>query len=252
MSSPTPVQSFIGGIGLSLPVHALLVLNGNVFGISGFLHRAVLGGKEPACAVLGLVLGGASLIATVTFFVTGVITAQFMPGDLPLTSKMDWSLGKNGQSLLATHLAASALLCFFATRSRASAKNGPTASESRLRSRLLVFLTTGFQFALALRFSNLSEPTRVLSFLGLPLSPSFDPSLAFLAAGALPTSVILYRYFFDKKLIVGAALFGIGWGLAGICPGPGLVNLGRALSTGSGIAPVSTWLVGVTLGGLLA
>lgn len=54
----TPVQSFLGGIGLSLPVHALLLLNGNVFGISGFLHHAMQGGTEAMVAVSGLVLGG--------------------------------------------------------------------------------------------------------------------------------------------------------------------------------------------------
>lgn len=56
---PTYLQSFVGGVGLALPVHTLLVLNGNVFGISGFLHRAVRGQVEGAVSVLGLVLGGA-------------------------------------------------------------------------------------------------------------------------------------------------------------------------------------------------
>jgi len=58
MSSPTPLQSFLGGLGLAMPVYALLLLNGTVFGISGFLHRAVLGGKEGITAVAGLVFGG--------------------------------------------------------------------------------------------------------------------------------------------------------------------------------------------------
>lgn len=58
MSSPTPLQSFLGGLGIPLPVHALLVLNGNVFGISGFLHGAVRGSKEAVAAVAGLILGG--------------------------------------------------------------------------------------------------------------------------------------------------------------------------------------------------
>jgi len=60
-SSPTPLQSFLGGVGLALPVHVLLVMNGNIFGISGFLHRAVRGGKEAAAAVAGLFLGGISV-----------------------------------------------------------------------------------------------------------------------------------------------------------------------------------------------
>ncbi|KAG6874240.1 hypothetical protein C0995_003786 [Termitomyces sp. Mi166 len=291
MSSPTPVQSFIGGVGLSLPVHALLLLNGNVFGISGFVHRAVLCGKEPAFTILGLILGGAyiglleghgpspfqhgigrvalsgflvgfgsklsngctsghmicglsrlslrSLVATLTFFVTGVITVQLLPSELPSAGITDWSLGPHGKALLATQVVISALLSSLLTTSRPAAKDASAPQESRSISRLLVCLATGLEFALALRLSNLSEPTRVLSFLSLPFSPSFDPSLAFLAAGALPTSTILYQFFrgsekpllggrwtipkggvFDMKLIGGAALFGVGWGLAGICRKP--------------------------------
>jgi len=76
----------------------------------------------------------------------------------------------------------------------------------------------------------------VLSFLLLPVHQSFDPSLAFLAAGAVPVSVFLYHFCLgsekprlggpwtvpkggqiDAKLIIGAALFGVGWGMAGVC-----------------------------------
>jgi len=323
MSSPTPIQSFLGGIGLSLPVHALLLLNGNVFGISGFLHRAIRGGKEAAAAVSGLVLGGAyigllerdgpqllklgigrialagllvglgsklsngctsghmicgvsrfslrSVVATVTFFITGVLTAQVFHADLPPTRSMDWTLGPNGQVLLAMQAVISALLYSWVTSSRPSPPNESAPPKPQSISRILVFLATSFDFALALRSSNLSEPTRVLSFLSLPFRSSFDPSLAFLAVGALPTSIVLYHGFrgsekpllgglwsiprggsIDLKLVGGAALFGIGWGLAGICPGPGLVNLGRALSSGSGILPAAVWLASVVVGGLFA
>lgn len=58
MSSPTPIQSLIGGMGIPLAAHELLVLNGNVFGISGFLHRAVKGSTEGLAGAFGLVLGG--------------------------------------------------------------------------------------------------------------------------------------------------------------------------------------------------
>lgn len=58
MSSSTPLQSFLGGLGLAVPVYSLLFLNGNVFGISGFLNQAVRGGKEAIAAVAGLVSGG--------------------------------------------------------------------------------------------------------------------------------------------------------------------------------------------------
>ena len=92
------------------------------------------------------------------------------------------------------------------------------------------------QFALALQLSGLTDPIRVISFLLLPLHKAFDPSLAFLAAGALPLAIGLYRYGrgnevpalggkwgipkggpIDLKLLAGAAIFGVGWGMAGIC-----------------------------------
>lgn len=50
--------SFVGGLGLAFPTHALLLLNGSTLGISGFMHRAVRGGKEEFLALTGLVLGG--------------------------------------------------------------------------------------------------------------------------------------------------------------------------------------------------
>ena len=61
MSPPTPLQSFLGGIGLSLPVHVLLLLNGSVLGIAGFIHRGVLGHAEAASSLVGLILGGAAV-----------------------------------------------------------------------------------------------------------------------------------------------------------------------------------------------
>lgn len=101
---------------------------------------------------------------------------------------------------------------------------------------MLAPLITGFHFALALRLSGLTDPTRVLSFLLLPFHRAFDPSLAFLAVGALPLNLLLYHYArgneqprlggtwcipkpgeIDVKLIVGAAIFGVGWGLTGVC-----------------------------------
>jgi hypothetical protein len=59
MSNPTPLQSFLGGVGLAIPIQCQLVLNGSVLGISGFLHNAVRGRKEALAAVAGFLTGGA-------------------------------------------------------------------------------------------------------------------------------------------------------------------------------------------------
>jgi uncharacterized protein len=153
--------------------------------------------------------------------------------------------------------------------------------------RLLASFTTSFNFALALSLSNLTDPVRVVSFLLLPFDKAFDPSLCFVGLGAVPLSLLLYHFRsggdsprlggqwnvpknrqLDAKLIGGAAIFGIGWGISGICrvltsfiplvsslirliAGPGLVNLGRALSNGSNVVSTVAWVSSVGIGGLL-
>lgn len=111
----------------------------------------------------------------------------------------------------------------------------------------LVALLAGLLFGLGLTVSQMVDPHKVINF--LDVAGHWDPSLAFVMMGAL--SVFGLGYYFvikprqspvlessftlpslqgiDKKLLTGAALFGIGWGLSGICPGPAMANL----STGS-------------------
>lgn len=60
---PTPLQSFLGGIGLALPVQALLSFNSSTFGISGFIHGAARGNVEDIISVLGLISGGVVVAA---------------------------------------------------------------------------------------------------------------------------------------------------------------------------------------------
>lgn len=55
---PTPLQSFLGGVGLALPVHALLSLNNKTLGISGFINGAARGNLEDALSVLGMISSG--------------------------------------------------------------------------------------------------------------------------------------------------------------------------------------------------
>src|SRR5262245_25118781 len=100
----------------------------------------------------------------------------------------------------------------------------------------------GLIFGAGLLISGMTEPEKVLGF--LDLFGAWDATLAFVMAGAVGAAssgfalarrrgvpVFAARYLWperrdiDAPLVVGAALFGIGWGLVGICPGPALVNL---------------------------
>ena len=126
----------------------------------------------------------------------------------------------------------------------------------------LVSLMAGLVFGLGLAIAEMTNPLKVLAF--LDLAGDWDPSLAFVMGGAVTVTALAFRFILrrpvpfygerfhlptltqvDRKLLAGAALFGIGWGLAGFCPGPALMNL----STGQG----EVWLfVAAMLVGMLA
>lgn len=108
--------------------------------------------------------------------------------------------------------------------------------------RLLAAFASGLLFGAGLALSGMMDPTRVLGF--LDLAGAWDPSLAFVLAGAVGVSALGYAVkarmprpaladrfeipanrSVDARLLGGAVLFGIGWGLAGFCPGPALAGL---------------------------
>lgn len=108
---------------------------------------------------------------------------------------------------------------------------------------ILIALISGLVFGIGLILSEMANPEKVLSF--LDMTGSWDPSLAFVMLGAISIGVIAFTLarrrgqtylgstinlptsrVIDKRLILGSLAFGIGWGIAGICPGPGLVLVG--------------------------
>jgi len=108
----------------------------------------------------------------------------------------------------------------------------------------------GLVFGLGLIVSGMSTPGKVLAF--LDLAGAWNPSLALVMAGAVTIAAAAFRLAgkrprtllgqpfsvpaigrVDRRLIAGSALFGIGWGLAGICPGPALTLLGAGRSEGA-------------------
>ena len=132
---------------------------------------------------------------------------------------------------------------------------------------LLVFLI-GALFGTGIVLSGMANPAKVLNF--FDLAGSFDPSLAFVMAGALTVAAPGYALLFrmrkkpvfdqtfrlpkasaiDAKLIGGSAVFGIGWGIAGFCPGASIPALG--LGHVSAAIFVLSLLVGILIARKLA
>ena len=98
----------------------------------------------------------------------------------------------------------------------------------------------GLVFGAGLMVSGMTNPAKVLGF--LDLAGRWDPSLALVMAGAIAVGLAAFSIarrrnttwlglpllipvatHIDRRLVIGSALFGVGWGLAGICPGPALV-----------------------------
>lgn len=115
-------------------------------------------------------------------------------------------------------------------------KESSVESPPRQVLRHLAFLSASAQFALGLQLSGLTNPDRTIRFLLLPFHKAFDPSLAFLAAGTMPLAMLLFHCArgkeiprlggkwaipkggeIDWRLVTGAMIFGVGWGLCGIC-----------------------------------
>jgi uncharacterized membrane protein YedE/YeeE len=95
---------------------------------------------------------------------------------------------------------------------------------------------SGFIFGMGLILGQMINPVKVLAF--LDVAGQWDPTLALVMAGALITYSFLRQIINlyqkknannEPKLIIGSALFGIGWGLSGLCPGPALLGLTSGL-----------------------
>jgi uncharacterized membrane protein YedE/YeeE len=110
----------------------------------------------------------------------------------------------------------------------------------------------------------MTDPQRVIGFLNV--FGDFDPTLAFVFGGAVTVTLTTFRFILrmrkpalaarfelphshaiDAKLIIGAALFGVGWGLAGYCPGPAIAGL--AIGSPEALWFVAAMVVGSTLYG---
>jgi uncharacterized membrane protein YedE/YeeE len=106
---------------------------------------------------------------------------------------------------------------------------------------------SGLIFGLGLAISRMTDPEKVKSFLDVAAigDGTWDPSLAFVMGGGLLVAMLFYRLTrpmrrplislsfswpkkgqIDRPLLIGSAMFGVGWGLSGLCPGPAIASLG--------------------------
>lgn len=125
--------------------------------------------------------------------------------------------------------------------------------------RRVIALLSGAVFGWGLALSGMTNPAKVLAF--LDVAGNWDPSLAFVMGGALLLTTpaflgllrrgrpMLDRQFFlpsrrdlDAKLLLGSAIFGSGWGIAGLCPGPAIANLS------AGVPQVALFVAMMVLG----
>jgi uncharacterized protein len=128
--------------------------------------------------------------------------------------------------------------------------------------RILTALVSGTLFGLGLAVSGMMNPAKVIGF--LDVAGAWDPTLAFVMGGALLVTIPAFRLILgrprpvladgfslptsssvDRRLIGGSALFGVGWGLSGFCPGPAVA----ALVTG--LAPVFAFVAAMVAGMVL-
>ncbi|MPW36473.1 YeeE/YedE family protein [Vibrio sp. B1Z05] len=128
----------------------------------------------------------------------------------------------------------------------------------------IVSLIAGVLFGLGMAVSGMVDPVKVIGF--LDVAGNWDPSLAFVMGGALSVFLPVYLLVIkkreksvlglsfslatnnaiDKRLLTGASIFGIGWGLVGICPGPVISSLGSGNI--QAVLFVVAMLVGFVLG----
>lgn len=127
---------------------------------------------------------------------------------------------------------------------------------------ILIAFSAGVLFAIGLVVSQMVNPAKVLNF--LDITGNWDPTLAFVMGGAILVTIPMFHWVLkqphplfatkfylptrrdvDIRLVTGSAIFGIGWGISGLCPGPAITALA------SGLLPVVGFILAMTVGALV-
>ncbi|WVQ70845.1 hypothetical protein IAR50_000370 [Cryptococcus sp. DSM 104548] len=280
-----PLVGALTGLSKVYPGHALLAVEAmdvRRIAVAGMLVG--LGSRLGSGCTSGHMLCGVSrlsprsLVSTAIFFSTAVLVANLFPSSsVPTLPAYTLSLPSMATIAVITGSAVAAKLLYKIIVSWTSSISTETPSAL---SRFTPYFLAGLTFSLGLSISGMTDPVKVARFLRFPTPSTFDPSLAMVMLGGVLPNAIHYasitkkaqgkpkptlaweewnvpsRRDIDWRLVVGAVVFGAGWGLAGICPGPALVSLGEvaasALGGGMSVAAaskVSTFVISM-LGGM--
>jgi uncharacterized membrane protein YedE/YeeE len=251
----TPWLSLGGGILLGLASAAFILFNGRILGISGILAGLLSPRSGDVGWRIAFVLG----IAAAPF-----VSALVLPADLIAASRIEAGYasiaiagllvgfgtrygsgctsghGVCGLSRLSPRSLV-ATLTFMTLGFLWSMSFVTRFERTCMKHRISEFLV-GLLFGLGLILSGMTDPSKVIGF--LDIFGLWDPSLALVMGGAIAVGFFAFalakkrtvnflggalhlptRSQIDKPLVIGAVLFGAGWGLAGFCPGPALVSL---------------------------
>jgi len=175
-----------------------------------------------------------SLVAVGTFMATGVLAATFRYNYPFLNNTVEISTNASNANMLSWVGLGIALMCSIV--SLLVEKRGSPAKTD-----LSISFIVGLLFGVGLLISGMGRRSKIIGF--LTLNSNWDPSLMFVMVGAVMTNFVTFHYILqhstpmygtkfdipqnkvvDSKLVAGAALFGLGWGIGGLCPGPALLG----------------------------
>ncbi len=185
-----------------------------------------------------------SVAATATFMASAACTASLgATSDLFTSAPTDAPIVTATDAITAALVLLGVLGVFGALVSAMVGPSTVSSDSANHPARLATEFTAASAFALALGISGMGRPQQVIAFLDVHKG-SWDPTLAFVMGAALALTVPLYhlriksmvpvlnnkleipsRTDIDANLVLGAGLFGVGWGLCGVCPGPALINV---------------------------
>ena len=206
-----------------------------------------------------------SVVAVSTFMtmaaITTTITSKYLPHLYNLEGNDIFKLPQlSTLSQYGVPIIAGALLC-------GSLYAGMRGFGNENINSLLPSLLCGLGFSTGLIYSGMAKPEKIRGFLNLDtvnFKEHFDPTMAFVFIGALGMTVPLYpliirfmkeplfskvwyyptNKIIDRRLVIGTSIFGLGWGLGGICPGPGMLGL----TSEEYSSPLWIWFTGLIFG----